>query len=247
MWVRGGRIWCPADPWPGVGGAWSGMWRAVVGGAVAWPAPTQAPRVPPRNCYRTAWRGDRTLAARPRERRGEEVHKDVRLGRSREARRGGAAGRHAQWEPPSEVRKTEEGGRLSPPSPPRPHGARGRPSLSTDEGGRGARAPDRPPERAGQSRNRGRRSTTRPEGGGLRIRLLQPPSSSFCRAAWSNGRGEGGGDRSGPSSARRAAGSRGRAPPAGGGWPPASAPPGAVSELHLGARRRGGSAGVGAG
>ena len=49
MWVRGGRIWCPADPWPGVGGAWSGMWRAVVGGAVAWPAPTQAPRAPPRN------------------------------------------------------------------------------------------------------------------------------------------------------------------------------------------------------
>jgi len=108
MWVRGGRIWCMTDPWPGVGGAWSGMWRAVVGGAVVWPAPTQAPRAPPRNCYRTAWRGDRPLAARPRERRGEEVHKDVRLGRSREARRGGAAGRHAQGG--AAERSKEDGG-----------------------------------------------------------------------------------------------------------------------------------------
>jgi hypothetical protein len=101
MWVRGGRIWCMTDPWPGVGGAWSGMWRAVVGGAVVWPAPTQAPRAPPRNCYRTAWRGDRTLAARPRETRrggaqgrtaGAQQGSAARW-RGREARPGGAAER----------------------------------------------------------------------------------------------------------------------------------------------------------
>jgi len=79
MWVRGGRIWCMTDPWPGVGGAWSGMWRAVVGGAVAWPAPTQAPRAPPRNPLQNG------VARGPPARRAI----------AREMRRGGAQGRTA--------------------------------------------------------------------------------------------------------------------------------------------------------
>jgi len=77
--AAGSGAWQTHGPWPGVGGAWSGMWRAVVGGAVAWPAPTQAPRAPPRNPQQNG------VARGPPARRAT----------AREMRRGGAQGRTA--------------------------------------------------------------------------------------------------------------------------------------------------------
>lgn len=96
----------------------------------------------------------------------------------------------------------------------------------TEEGGRGARAPDPPPESAGRSRRRVRRSRAWLEGGGPRIRPPPPPGFSSYRTAKSNSRG---------------GTSRGRAPPgaprvrSGRRWRPAA--PRTVAELRLAARR----------